>query len=90
MLPLVTTLLIQKLLRFSSSMSYAKIISFEVKSELHTKTERTFYENLYSFCNSFNLEDDCFVHNSVVSFLPHQNAKYPPQNYPTKQGAKKQ
>ena len=71
-------------------MSYAKIISFEVKSELHTKTERTFYENLYSFCNSFNLEDDCFVHNSVVSFLPHQNAKYPPQNYPTKQGAKKQ
>ena len=36
------------------------------------------------FCNTFNLEDDCFVHKSVASFVLHQNAKNHPWTYPTK------
>ena len=59
-------------------MSYAKSIGFKVKSGLDTKTERILNENLF-FCNTFNLEDDCFVHNSVVSLLLHQSAKNHPK-----------
>ena len=38
------------------------------------------------FCNTFNLEDDCFVHNSVVSFLLNQNAEVPNKMSTQKQG----
>ena len=42
------------------------------------------------FCNTFNLEDDCFVHNSVVSFLFHQAREKSPKKAANKISTKKQ
>ena len=59
-----------------SSTIYAKTTSFEAKKELDIKSERIFNENL--FCNTLNLEDEYFVHNSVVLFLLQPKRKKPP------------
>ena len=60
-----------------------KITSYEVKRKNLTPKPKKFLMEVF-FCNTFNLEDDYFVHNSVVSFLLHQNAKYDPIKYPPK------